>query len=61
LKRSKKLFLALAAIFFLSMIILGYDISRRTTFPGSKRLLIESLAPTDTVKADSANVRKVDN
>jgi hypothetical protein len=61
LKRSKKLFLVLAGIFFLTMIILGYDISRRTTFPGSKKLLLESLAPSDTVNVDSAKVIKTDN
>jgi hypothetical protein len=38
------------------MIILGYDISKRTTFPGSKKLLIESLAPSDTTREDSTKI-----
>lgn len=53
MKRSKKIFLAVAAIFFLVMIVIGYDISKRTTFPGSKKLIIESLSPTDTTETDS--------
>ena len=38
------------------MIALGYDISKRTTFPGSKKLLIESILPSDTIKSDTAKV-----
>lgn len=41
-------------MFFIIMIILGYDISKRTTFPGSKKLLIESVAPSDSVLKDTA-------
>ena len=43
-------------MFFLIMIILGYDISKRTTFPGSKKLLIETILPSDSTKADTTNV-----
>jgi len=53
LKNSKKIFFVLAGMFFVFMIILGYDISKRTTFPGSKKLLIESIAPSDSVLKDS--------
>ncbi len=54
MKRSKKVFLVMSGIFFLIMIAIGFDISRKTTFPGSKKLLKESIAPSDTteVKAD---------
>ena len=52
-KSSKKLFVVLSILFFLTMAIVGYDISRRTTFPGSKKLLIESLAPSDTLANDT--------
>lgn len=38
------------------MFFLGYDISKRTTFPGSKKLLIESLSPTDTIKSDTLHI-----
>jgi hypothetical protein len=33
---SKKLFLVIAAIFFLSVLYVMYDMSSRTTFPGPK-------------------------
>ncbi len=36
MQRSKKIFVVLSAIFLIIMIIIGYDISRRTTFPGNK-------------------------
>jgi hypothetical protein len=39
------------------MFIIGYDISRKTTFPGSKKFLIETLAPSDTVKTDSTKFK----
>ena len=35
MKRSKKIFLIFSFIFFISLIYLGYDISRKTRFPGS--------------------------
>jgi hypothetical protein len=34
--RNKKIFLILFVIFMLLMCYIGYDISQRTTFPGSK-------------------------
>ena len=55
MKRSKKIFLIAAVIFFAMVIFVGYDISRKTTFPGSKKLLRESLAPSDSVKSDTVN------
>ena len=36
MKRSKKIFLILAGIFMLILLLFAYDVSRRTTFPGSK-------------------------
>ncbi len=55
--KSKRIFLALAVIFFGLLIYVSYDISSRTTFPGSKpqlkeRLQDQFLAP-DTLKKDS--------
>ena len=35
MNKSKKIFLALAAVFMLIMILIGWDMSRKTTFPGS--------------------------
>lgn len=47
MKRSKKVFLALAVVFFLIVLVVGYDISRKTSFPGSKKYLKESILPSD--------------
>ncbi|MBL6449026.1 hypothetical protein JMN32_22130 [Fulvivirga sp. 29W222] len=54
----KKLFLLFAMIFFGAMIYVTYDISIRTTFPGSKpqlkeRLLHRGEQKKDTIYADS--------
>ena len=57
MNKSKKIFIAFAAAFFLAMLIIGYDISKRTTFPGSKKLLIETLMPSDTLTTDTAKVK----
>ncbi|MEM7549345.1 MAG: hypothetical protein AAF363_06720 [Bacteroidota bacterium] len=43
MNRSKKIFLTFAIIFLAIMVYIGYDISSRTTFPGSKPQLKERL------------------
>ncbi len=43
MKQSKKIFLAIAAIFLIVMIIIGIDISNRTTWPGAKKNLKERI------------------
>jgi hypothetical protein len=43
MSRSKKIFLALAVLFFVLLFYASYDISTRTTFPGSKSQLKERL------------------
>ncbi|GCC53088.1 hypothetical protein SanaruYs_33290 [Chryseotalea sanaruensis] len=57
--RSKKIFLGGAVVFFIGIAFASYDISRRTTFPGSKPQLQERIKKqynlsdslvTDTVK-----------
>lgn len=55
MKTSKKLFLLLALVFLVTMVYLGYDISSRTTFPGSKHQLKERLIdqPDDSIQVDS--------
>ena len=55
MKKSKKLFLLIAALFFVVLIIVGIDISQRTTFPGSKSRFEETLSP------DSADVKNSKN
>lgn len=57
MKRSKKIFILVAVIFVVATLIVGYDISRKTSFPGSKKYLKESIAPTDQ-EADSTVVKK---
>ena len=37
MKRNKRLFFILAALFFLIMLAIGYDIYRKTTWPGYKK------------------------
>lgn len=47
MKKSKKLFVAFAIVFFLIVLVVGYDISRKTSFPGSKKYLKESILPSE--------------
>lgn len=44
MNKSKKIFLVLLVVFMLIMLWIGYDISRRTTFPGSKGNLKERIS-----------------
>jgi len=53
MKRSKKIFLALAILFFVALILVSYDIFKRTAFPGTKKQRPEIHLPTDTLKTDS--------
>ena len=55
MKNSKRLFLIFAVIFFGAIAYLGYDISSRTTFPGSKPQLQDRLMKNyqDTTRVDS--------
>jgi hypothetical protein len=57
--KSKKIFLGAAVMFFTLLFYASYDISTRTTFPGSKPQLKERLEKTylqkDTLKTDSAS------
>lgn len=55
MRRSKRIFMIVAGVFFVILIAIGYDISRRTTFPGSKKLLPDALAPTDSMVHDTLN------
>jgi hypothetical protein len=49
MSKNKKIFLLLGGIFLIIVIIIGIDISSRTTFPGSKGNLKERIAPADTI------------
>jgi hypothetical protein len=43
MKRSKKIFIVIAIIFVAAMAYFGYDVSSKTTFPGSKPQLKERI------------------
>ncbi|MBL7877825.1 MAG: hypothetical protein JNL53_19320 [Cyclobacteriaceae bacterium] len=60
MSKSKKIFLAFAIVFLALLLYASYDISRRTTFPGSKpqlkeriqdRFLKRDSLPQDSLKA----------
>ncbi|GIL24066.1 MAG: hypothetical protein BroJett042_25790 [Bacteroidota bacterium] len=55
MSRSKKIFAGLAIVFVGLLLYVGYDISRRTTFPGSKPQLKERIED-QFLKADSAKI-----
>jgi len=60
MSRSKKIFLSAAAIFFVLLFYASYDISKRTTFPGSKPQLKERIQDQflepDSVSSDTIKV-----
>jgi hypothetical protein len=43
MQRSKKMFVGVSVLFFAGLVYLSYDISSRTTFPGSKPQLPERI------------------
>ena len=57
MSRSKKIFAFFAAIFVLILIYLVYDISSRTTFPGSSRDTGEQ-GSSDSVDSDTTHYKK---
>lgn len=56
MKRQKKIFVIVAILFILATILVGYDITTRTSFPGSKKLLKESIAPSEPDTQDSLKI-----
>ncbi|MBS1487051.1 MAG: hypothetical protein JST43_05635 [Bacteroidetes bacterium] len=56
MKKSKKIFVGFSIAFVLFLMYVGYDMSRRTTFPGSKSRSKEQNSPhlgSDSLKKDS--------
>ena len=53
MKRSKKVFVIVSLLFFVAVLVVGYDISRKTSFPGSKKYLKESIMPSEEEPAIS--------
>jgi hypothetical protein len=60
--KQKKIFIIVAAVFFALLFYASYDISTRTTFPGSKGQLKErikrNLISQDTLASDSIGFGK---
>ncbi len=56
MKRSKKIFVIVGVLFIVGTLIVGYDISTKTSFPGSKKLLKESIAPSKEKDSDTTAV-----
>jgi len=54
MNKSKKVFLGLAVVFLVAMVIIGIDISSRTTFPGSKKNLQERILNRDSTQNDAS-------
>jgi hypothetical protein len=58
MSRSKKIFAALSVVFLALLFYASYDISRRTTFPGSKPQLKERIEKQfltkDTLSKDTS-------
>ena len=59
MKHSKKIFIIVSLLFFVAVLVVSYDISRKTSFPGSKKYLKESIMPSDPEEkpSDSTQVR----
>lgn len=43
MKRSKKIFLIVAILFVVAVLVISYDIATKTSFPGSKSYMEESI------------------
>ncbi len=58
--KQKKIFAALAVVFAILLFIASWDISSRTTFPGSKGQLKKRIkkSMTDSVTVDSVQLQK---
>lgn len=54
--RGKKIFAGMAVVFVVGIAWISYDISRRTTFPGSKPQLRERIKDTYLQKGDTAAI-----
>jgi hypothetical protein len=59
--RSKKVFAGLAVVFVVLLLYASYDISRRTTFPGSRPQLKERIEDRflklDSIPRDSSRLK----
>jgi hypothetical protein len=62
MNRSKKIFGLFTIIFVVFIVYVSYDISRKTTFPGSKSQLKERIKKnylqSDSLSSDSSKINK---
>jgi len=56
MKRSKKVFIVVGILFILGVLIVGYDISRKTSFPGSKKHFNDAIPKSKEIKKDTTDV-----
>jgi len=60
MKRSKKIFVAIGILFIIGVCLITVDIFTKTSPPGSKKYLKESLMPSDSeeseIKIDTTEV-----
>ena len=65
MSRPKKLFLTLASIFFLTIMYIMYDMSTKTSFPGSKSYQEESVSGSEKemkdLKSDTTELDSLPN
>ena len=47
MQRSKKVFIIVAALFIVGVLVITVDIMTKTTLPGSKKYLKESIMPSE--------------
>jgi len=63
MSRSKKLFIAIAVIFLMTILYVMYDMSSRTTFPGSKPPMEDIQNKTgvesETIESDSMKLDSI--
>ncbi len=55
MKRSKKIFVIVGVLFVLGVCAVTYDIFTRTSLPGSKKYLKESILPSDEEKGNKSD------
>lgn len=55
MKRSKKIFVAIGALFIIGVCLITYDIFTRTSLPGSRKYLKETILPSDGKTEDKKN------
>jgi hypothetical protein len=58
MSRSKKIFLVFAAIFITIMLLIMYDIARKTTFPGGNKKEKQSIQENDRTDSLKSSIKE---